>query len=120
MRRIILLNTILLLSSMWAVAQNDSDSARESKALSVKMTIQGCEDGAIGNYTLTDNMGITYRLTGDPEELKAYVGGTLLVTGVLTPVVNVPGSMSEGHETQPTLAVISLKQVSAVCNNTNY
>lgn len=120
MRKIILLNLILLLSAVWAVAQYESDSGSESKVISRKMTIEGCLNGAIGSYTLTDHSGASYQLTGDTEQLKAHVGGTMRVTGVVTPVVNVPGAMSAGTETQPTLSVISIKKVSAVCNNTNY
>jgi hypothetical protein len=84
-----------------------------------KTTIEGCLDGAIGNYILTDRAGATYRLSGNAEQLKAHVGETIRVTGVVTPVVHVPGAMSEGTETQPTLSVISFKRVSGVCNDAN-
>jgi hypothetical protein len=83
------------------------------------MTIEGCLDGAIGNYTLTDNRGASYRLTGNPEQLKVHVGDTMRVTGVVTPVVNLPGAVSQGAETLPTLSIISLKQVSTVCSDAN-
>ena len=84
-----------------------------------KTTIEGCLDGAIGHYTLTDRAGTTYKLSGNAQQLNAHVGETMQVTGVVTSVVHVPGAMSEGTETQPTLAVISLKKVSGVCNDPN-
>jgi hypothetical protein len=120
MRRIILLSSILLLSTVWAAAQNDSDSDSESSTASSKMTVEGCLDGAIGNYTLTDHAGASYQLTGDLEQLKAHVGETMRVTGVVTPIVHVPGAMSEGTETQPTLSVTSLKRISTVCRDADY
>jgi hypothetical protein len=79
------------------------------------MAVQGCLDGAIGRYTLTDFAGVSYQLTGNTEQLKSHVGETLLVKGEITPVVHLPGAMSEGTETQPTLSVFSLRQISAVC-----
>jgi hypothetical protein len=118
MRKIILLNAILLLSSVWASAQYDSDS--ESRTASRKMMVEGCVEGATGNYTLTDYAGTSYRLTGNPEDLKAYVGETVQVTGVVSAIVHVPGAMSEGSiETLPTLSATSLKRVSAICGDTN-
>jgi hypothetical protein len=82
-------------------------------------TIEGCLDGAIGSYTLTDRAGASYRLTGNTALLKIHVGETVRVTGRVTPVVHVPGAMNEGTETQPTLSVISLKRVSGICNDAN-
>lgn len=119
MRRIVLLNStvLLLLSAGWA-AQDGRDLNSENKNSS-RMTIEGCLDGAIGNYTLTDNRGASYRLTGNPEQLKVHVGDTMRVTGVVTPVVNLPGAVSQGAETLPTLSIISLKQVSTVCSDAN-
>lgn len=120
MRRIYLLSSILLLSAVWAAAQYDSDSGSESTTASRKMTVEGCLDGAIGNYILTDYAGVTYRITGNAERLKPHVGETIRVTGVVTPVVHVPGAMSEGIETQPTLSVLSFQRISAVCNDASY
>jgi len=117
MRRISLLSSILLLSAVWAAAQYDSDSQSESTTVSRKATVEGCLDGAIGNYTLTDYAGVSYRITGNTEPLKAHAGETMRVTGVVTPVVHVPGAMSEGIETQPTLSVVSFQRISAVCND---
>ena len=115
MRRIILLSSILLLSAAWAVAQYSSSSDNETSTTSKEMAVDGCLDGAIGSYTLTDFSGASYRLTGSTEQLKSHVGETVQVTGKFTPVVHVPAAMSEGTETRPTLSVISLRQLSAVC-----
>jgi hypothetical protein len=124
MRRIILLSSILLLSAVWAVAQYDPDTPSQSKTTSLQKTIVGCVDldsnAGIGSYTLTDNGGTTYRLTGKSRDLKSHVGETVRVTGIVTPLVNEPGSMSEGTETRPTLSIVSIKRVSGVCSDTSY
>jgi hypothetical protein len=119
MRKIILFSSMLLLLAVGAGAQSNSDSDGEGKTASNKMTVEGCVDGAIGNYTLTDPAGASYRLTGNTDTLKAHVGATIQVLGVVTPVMHVPGAMSEGTETQPTLSVISFTRISAVCGDTN-
>jgi hypothetical protein len=118
MRRIVLMIAMFLLPAVWAVAQYDSGPNSESTN-STKTIIEGCLTGAIGNYTLTNFAGASYRLTGKTERLKAHVGETVRVTGVFTPVVYVPGSMSEGTETQPSLSVISFRRVSGVCTERN-
>jgi hypothetical protein len=113
MRRIILLNSILLLSAVWAVGQQyGSDSNGETK---FNMTVEGCLSDAIGNYTLTDYAGASYQLTGNTEQLKTHDGETVRVTGVVTSIVHVPGAMSEGTTTQPTLSVVSFRRISGVC-----
>ena len=117
MRTSILLSSLILLSAMGAMAQNDSNSGSVSVTPSVKATIEGCLQGAVGNYTLFDYAGASYLLTGDTEQLKAHDGETIRVTGAISPVVNVPGAISEGTNTQPTLSVISFKQLSSVCSD---
>jgi hypothetical protein len=123
MRRIILLSSILLLSAVWMVAQSENDSSESGTStdypLSSRATVVGCLDGAIGNYTLTNAAGATYQLTGNTEPLKAHVGETMRVTGILTPVVHTPGAMSEGTRTEPTLSVIGFQRVSQVCGDNN-
>jgi hypothetical protein len=101
---------IVLALSLPVMAQSNPQS---------NTTIEGCLDGAVGNYTLTDRAGATYKLTGNAKQLNAHVGETIQVTGVITPVVHVPGAMSEGTQTQPTLSVVSLKKISGVCNDAN-
>ncbi len=119
MRRIVLLSAIMVLCAVWAMAQYNSDSNSESNTPATEMILVGCLDGAIGNYTLTDAAGATYRLTGSTEQFRAHNDETVQVTAKVTPVVHVPGAMSEGLETQPTLSVTSVKRISGVCGDTN-
>src|SRR5450755_3566105 len=105
MRRIVLLSSILLLSAAWAVGQYSSGSD-DKRADASKVTIEGCIAGAAGNYTLTDQLGGSYQLTGNTEKVKSHVGEVLRVTGILTPVVHLPGGVSQGTESKPSVAVI--------------
>jgi hypothetical protein len=119
MRRIIQLISIFLLFAGWAVAQHDNGSDSDRNTASSKATVVGCLDGAAGNYTLIAPSGASYQLTGNTKGLKGHVREIVRVTGVMTPVVHVPGSISEGTQSQPTLSVDSFKRVSAVCSDTN-
>jgi hypothetical protein len=121
MKRNFLLISILLLSASWAMAQHGGGYGNESSDSNhdaSQVTVQGClgEDG--GNFTLTEPSGTTYQLIGKTEELRAHVGHTMRVTGTSTSATQVPGSMSETTETQPTLSVTSFKHVSANCGET--
>jgi hypothetical protein len=121
MRRIILLSSILLLPAMWTMAQSVSSSGGENQTDSRTTTVVGCMDGAVGNYTLTDHRtGAEYRLTGNTEQLKSLKSNvleTMRVTGVFTPVVNLPYSVGEGTENEPTLSIVSIQRVSGVCSD---
>ena len=116
MRKIFVLSSILLLSAVWAVAQYDSGSTSQSKATASQMTIEGCLGGAVGNFTLTDQSGTIYQLTGNTEKMNAHVGHTVRVTGISSSGAKEPGSMSEANEPPPILSVTSFKHVSTSCN----
>ena len=120
MRTISLLSLILLLSTASVVAQNNNNSDLVTQPVSSRATIVGCLDGAAGTYTLTNFSGASFQLTGSPEQLNAHVGETMQVTGIVTPVVHVPGAISEGTRTEPTLSVISFRRISGVCVDANY
>jgi len=116
MRNIVVLFSALVLLAACTMAQYASpDSVSQTnKSLII---VEGCLGQTVGNYQLTDPSGSSYQLTGKTEKLKGHIGQTIRVTASSRPVVNVPGSMSEGTETQPTLSVISFKKLSGVCTN---
>jgi hypothetical protein len=116
MRRILLLTSILLISTAWAVAQYESGAqAAETPGNAFSTTIEGCLDGAAGNYSLTLPSGSIFQLSGNETWLKRHVGEMVRVWGVELPVVRTPGSMSEGTETQPTLQIQALQRLSGAC-----
>lgn len=126
MKRMLLLSSILLLSTVCAVAQYGSQqpsASSQDKSDTSKTTIEGCLAGSVGTYSLTDKSGTTYQLTGDTSKLLAHVGHTVQVTGTgaagassgSTPAGQ-SGSMSANAEAQPTLNVTSFKHISGSCS----
>jgi hypothetical protein len=124
MKRIILISSLLLLSSIWAAAQYEAQpDTSQSSSDSNKMTVQGCLSGSAGSYSLMDKSGATYQLTGDTAKLQAHVGHTIQVTGTNSAsgsssgTMGKPvGSMSTPADSQPTLSVTSFKHVSPSCD----
>jgi uncharacterized protein DUF5818 len=122
MKRTFLLLSVLLLSAAWAMAQNGggySNNEGSNSSHASQVTVQGCLGEEGGNFTLTEPSGTTYQLVGNTEKLRAHVGHTMRVTGTSTSAAQVPGSMSETTETQPTLSVTSFKHVSSNCGETS-
>ncbi len=120
MKRILLLSSILLLSTVWAVAQYDTQSGASGQSSSdaSKTTIEGCLSGSNGSYSLTDKSGTMYQLTGDTAKLEKHVGHTMQVTGTTAASsASKTGSMSGSADTQQTFNVTAFKHVSANCND---
>ena len=103
MRRVALLGAILL-SAIWVIALyagNPNDSIRGSER---ETTVQGCLDISGLTYTLTLPSGAVFQMTGNTASLKAHVGEALQVRGIASPVMNEPGSMSEGEQCNPVMS----------------
>lgn len=100
MSKVFLCAALLLLSVSWVVAQQDStspssagsqagSSASQSSTAQTgsstssgnETTIQGCLSGSAGSYTLTDNAGISYQLTGDTSQLAKHVNEEVSIRG---------------------------------------
>src|SRR5215813_1536771 len=105
MRKLYLIASILLLSSVWLVAQStpaqqpstdqsspsssspSQSSPTQSTAPDTSQTsnsgssIEGCLAGSSGNYTLTDSTGKSYQLAGDTSKLTEHVGHQVRLTG---------------------------------------
>lgn len=121
-----LLVSVLLLSAVWAMAQNGPYRNDQGAASGRHVTVEGCLSQAGDDFTLTDQSGIVYRLTGSTEGLESHVGQTLRVRGLNIPggssVSQAPDSMSENAapgapaaEQAQTLSVTRFKRVSANC-----
>lgn len=110
MRKVYLITSILLLSSVWLMAQSTpsnsqqpstpptSDQSSPSTASPSQSTtqttttettqtstssssIEGCLSGSAGSYTLTDTAGKTWQLAGDTSKLTEHVGHDVRLTG---------------------------------------
>jgi hypothetical protein len=116
-RKLAALVPAVVLGIACTMAQNgdgSNDRSQESKNLII---VEGCLGESVGAYKLTDSAGASYQLTGKTAKLKEHIGQTVRVTATTEPLGNEPGSMSQNTETQPTLSVIGLTQVSGVCTN---
>jgi hypothetical protein len=116
-KKIVVLISSLLLLTTCTMAQYGGGSDNLSQPDKSLIIVEGCLGQTYGNFDLTDPSGASYQLTGKTEKLSGHIGQTIRVTATSTPVVHVPGSMSEGTETQPTLTVISFRRLSGVCTN---
>jgi|HubBroStandDraft_1064217.scaffolds.fasta_scaffold228838_2 hypothetical protein len=84
-------------------------------------TVQGCLSGSDGNYTLTDDNGTAYQLTGNTAKLSDHVGHEIKVMGT-TAAAPASGSSDSGgtmgnSSSSQTLQVNSFKHVSKTCKN---
>jgi hypothetical protein len=76
MKRTLLLGTILLLSSVWAVGQSYANN----------ITVDGYLSKSGGIFNLADETsGTTYQLTGDAAVLENHVGQIIRVSGTMSP-----------------------------------
>jgi hypothetical protein len=116
-----LLVLTLLLSTAWLCAQTypQTGSSQTRSSNSGKTTVTGCLQGSEGNYTLTDNAGMTYRLEGDTSKLSAHVGHEVQITG--TASTSSEASSTTGAATggahESTLTVQSVKHISKTCKS---
>lgn len=117
MRKLVFLS-VLLLGASWAVAQNSTPTQSGSKHASAGMeTVEGCLSGSNGKYTLTDQQGKTYDLTGDTSKLADHVGHEVKITGTEGSGSASTGSQMGDSSSGMTLEVSSMKHVSKTCKN---
>jgi uncharacterized protein DUF5818 len=123
MRHLLLLS-VLLLGSCWAVAQYDSSQNHKTTSASTgtEMSVEGCLSGSGGNYTLTDKNGTTYQLTGDSATLTEHIGHEIKVTGTSTSASPNAGSAKENMgqtstSSQQAIEVSSVKHISKTCKS---
>ena len=107
MRKLYLITSILLLSSVWLAAQTYPSSggaaqqpsttspstapsqtsptqstAPDTSATSTdKDSVEGCLSGSAGNFTLTDSAGKSWQLAGDTSKLTEHVGHMVRLSG---------------------------------------
>ena len=91
-------------------------------------SIEGCLNGSAGNWTLTDQSGKTYQLSGDTSKLSDHVGHQIRVTGTdnsssasNSSSGSAGGSSSSANGagsssgSQPTFTVQKVKMISSSC-----
>jgi hypothetical protein len=85
MKKLLPLIAALLLSAVWAFAQDSaqagSSTSSQTASSESETTIEGCLAGSSGNFTLTDNAGKTYQLQGETSKLTDQVGHNVRIKG---------------------------------------
>lgn len=112
MRKVLFLALVLLVNAAWVMAQTTGSSSSSTGTSSQStrgttqpgsssqgsmssqsgiasesgtagsQTIQGCLQGASGNFTLVDKTGKTYQLQGETAQLSNYIGQEVSVRGI--------------------------------------
>lgn len=113
MRQILFLS-VLLLGTVWAVAQNPADPPQKGSASASAQTVEGCLSGSDGKFILTDQQGKTFELTGDTSKLAEHVGHEVKITGTAG---SATGSAGAGQSSGASLEVSSVKQVAKTCKS---
>jgi hypothetical protein len=90
-------------------------------------SIEGCLNGSAGNWTLTDQSGKTYQLSGDTSKLSDHVGHQVRIMGTDNSssasssgsAGSSPSSSATGagasSGSQPTFTVQKVKMISSTC-----
>jgi Protein of unknown function (DUF5818) len=121
MSKTLLLAFTLLFSTAWLYAQTypQTEPSKTATSSSEKTTVQGCLQGSEGNYTLTDNAGMTYRLEGDSSKLSAHVGHEVQITATRSSssAASSTTSTTTGGTHEATLNVQSVKHISKTCKS---
>jgi Protein of unknown function (DUF5818) len=116
MAKTLILTIAFLVSAAWLQAQQPPPASSQPKDTAASQKVEGCLQGSGGNFTLTDNSGVTYQLQGDTAKLTDHVGHEVQITG--SPAGASAGSSSStaaGAGSQPTLEVKSVKHVPKTC-----
>lgn len=121
MYKTLLFALTLALSAACLQAQDQSQSAATPSAgqTAASQTVEGCLQGSNGSFTLTDNSGTTYQLSGDNSKLADHVGHQVSITGSTSGAsagsptsTATPSSSGSGSQT---LTVDKVKMVSKTC-----
>jgi hypothetical protein len=77
-------------------------------------SVQGCLSGSDGNFTITDQSGTTYRLTGDTSKLTEHVGHEVKITGTTSADSAASGASGAAGSTAGSAGASQELQVSSV------
>jgi hypothetical protein len=112
-------------SATTSTTSNSGTKASTSSDASMSQTnaggdsVEGCLGGSDGNYTLTDQSGNSYRLTGDTAKLSEHIGHEVKVSGTKSTATATGSSDTMGQTggSQQAIQVTSVKHVAKTCQN---
>jgi hypothetical protein len=101
-------------SSQAGSSQKDSSMSETGTSAN---SVEGCLSGSDGNYTLTDQTGTSYKLTGDTAKLSEHIGHEVKITGTKSSAsaTGASDTMGQTGGAQQAIEVTSVKHVSKTC-----
>jgi hypothetical protein len=112
---------VLLLSSIFLLAQDNSSSPSQQKSKNAKgeVTVQGCVGRFGGDYILSkQDPGVTYQLQATGKiKLRKYLGQRVEVTGSEAPTMSTSSDAlnRSGSASPVTILIDSIKTISKDC-----
>lgn len=95
-------------------AQYQNPDVTTKSAPTSQSVLRGCLSGSSGNYTLTDQNGMQYQISGDDATLRSMVGREVEITGI-------ENQTSQAGDTTSHLAngvqASEVRAVSTTCKN---
>lgn len=104
-----------------SAGSSSTESSQKDSSMSETGTsgnsIEGCLSGSDGNYTLTDQAGASYKLTGDTAKLSEHIGHEVKITGTKSSAsaTGASDTMGQTGGAQQSIEVTSVKHVSKTC-----
>jgi len=104
-----------------SAGSSSTESSQKDSSVSETGTsgnsIEGCLSGSDGNYTLTDQTGASYKLTGDTAKLSEHIGHEVKITGTKSSAsaTGASDTMGQTGGAQQSIEVTSVKHVSKTC-----
>lgn len=119
MKKLYLLSAIVLLSSVWVVAQSATGSNAQSNH-KMKTTVEGCLGGSAANYVLTESSGKEFDLRGDTSKLGEHLGQEVKISGEEETMSksSTAASSSTSTASKPTIEVSSVEKIANTCSTT--
>jgi outer membrane biogenesis lipoprotein LolB len=103
-------------SAAGAAQYQNPDVTTKSSTMSPSV-IRGCLSGSSGNYTLTDQNGMQYQVTGDDATLRSMVGREVEISGVENQMGEASNQGGETTSHAPNAVQASdVRAVSKTCN----
>jgi hypothetical protein len=101
-------------SSSTGSSQKDSSMSETGTSAN---SVEGCLSGSDGNYTLTDQTGTSYKLTGDTAKLSEHIGHEVKIAGTKSSAsaTGASDTMGQTGGAQQAIEVTSVKHVSKTC-----
>jgi len=98
------------------VAQYQNPDVTTKSSSTTQTVIRGCLSGSSGNYTLTDQNGMQYQISGDDATLASMVGREVELTGTESQASEAGNQGDETTHAANAMQASEVRAVSQTCN----